>query len=396
MSYEVLVMNRKFFVKTHVLIVMILIFVAGIVRAEDDIDPIIILNEGDLWQWNGSGNGLEQMTFWGYNQQPVLSPDGKRVAYMAWSPITVDALQREGAIGGGEVPGDIKVLDVTDKQEITIAAQPPDASFFTEGTADKAVIRSQPAWSPDGNQLSWAEYDYPGTGVNRVMVYDFATGATLPLQLDLPAQAGVPVPMEIAWGKSGIILRSTAVNPQNLAIFDDSFLVYDADGILRASISIPQTESRFMTSFVLLTYKMQEYIGVQYNTHEWDLFDPFTGESKPAPSAPELYVTTMPEKSLSVSVWPNKNDNGVQYQLLDVDGNPMGQPIDMGIDYDDHMGLSPDGRALAFVQYDPQTASYGSSVSIWNNGEVSARFPVNPLGFSFVWGPTAWRIRLKP
>jgi hypothetical protein len=117
------------------------LFVAGIAQAQSDSAPIIILNDGDLWEWDMS-SGMKQMTFWGYNQQPVMSPDGEQVAYMAWSPITVDAVEREGGIAGGEVPGDIKVYDVASQQEIIIAEQPPDASYFTEGVTDKAVIRS--------------------------------------------------------------------------------------------------------------------------------------------------------------------------------------------------------------------------------------------------------------
>jgi WD40 repeat protein len=364
-------------------------------RAQDTVDPIIILNNGDLWAWDGSGNGLQQMTDWGFNQEPVLSPDGQHVAYMAWSSITVDALQREGAVGGGEVPGDIKILDVASKQEAVIAAQPSGASFFNQGVADNAVIRSQPVWSPDSKQLAWTEYDYPGVGVSRVMVYDLSTAALTTVVPDLPAQAGVPVPMEMAWGETGFIVRSTMMNLENPAIFDDSFLVYGTNGALRATVPVPQTEQRFMTQFIVVSYGDKEYIGVLYNTDEWDLFDPLTGSSQPAPYAPEVYCLSAPEKSISMLLKPDVEGDGVDYQLLDVDGNPVGKPIDLGVNYEGRVALSPSGRAAAFVQYDSQQSTYGSSVIIWNNGEVSAKFDVNPLGFSFLWGPTAWRIRDK-
>jgi hypothetical protein len=144
---------------------------------------------------------------------------------------------------------------------------------------------------------------------------------------------------------------------------------------------------------VLLTYDDKEYIGVQYNTEEWDLFDPMTGESRPAPGVPELYVTTMPENSISISVIPDAEGGNLEYQLLDLNGNPVGTPVDVGVNYEGHIGLSPDGSAAAFVGYDDKEHKHDSAVTIWNNGEVRARVEVNPLGFSFLWGPLAWRIK---
>ncbi|MBZ0290073.1 MAG: hypothetical protein K8I30_20780, partial [Anaerolineae bacterium] len=317
------------------------------------------------------------------------------VAYMAWSSITVDALEREGAVGGGEVPGDIKVLDVASQQETVVAAQPSGASFFNQGVNDNAVIRSKPAWSPDGEQLAWTEYDYPGVGVSRVMVYDLFTAELATVVPDLPAQAGVPVPMEIAWGETGLILRSTVTNLQNPSILDDNFLVYGTNGMLRATVPVPQTEQRFMMDFIVVNYDAKEYVGVLYNTDEWDLFDPLTGEAQPAPYPPEVYCLTAPEKSIALALKADEAGEGVDYQLLDVDGNPVGRPIDLGVNYEGRMALSPDGNAAAFVEYDPQHSSYGSSVTVWNNGEISTRFEVNPNGFSFLWGPTGWRIRSK-
>jgi hypothetical protein len=386
-----MVSNR---VRPFIVFLIVMCMAAGMARAQSDTSPIIILNDGDLWEWDIAG-GMKQMTFWGYNQEPVMSPDGKQVAYMAWSPITVEAIEREGGIAGGEVPGDIKILDVASQQETVIAAQPPEASFFTQGAADKAVIRSKPTWSPDGSRLAWTEYDIPGDGLNRVMVYDFASATIQPVMNDLPPQAGVPVPMDITWGKSGLILRSTIMNAANPAGFEDSFLVFSSEGSPQSSIPVPQNENRFLTNFVLLTYEDKEYIGVQYNTDEWDLFDPLTGESRPAPGIPELYVTTMPEKSISISVVPDADGGNLEYQLLDLNGNPVGVPVDIGTSYEGHIGLSPDGSAAAFVGYDDKEHKHDSAVTIWNNGEVRARVEVNPLGFSFLWGPLAWRIKKR-
>jgi hypothetical protein len=367
---------------------------AWAVGAQDEPSPIIVLHNGDLWMWNGADDGMRQMTFWGYNQQPIMSPVGTHVAYMAWAQVTVDAIEREGGIAGGEVPGDIKILDVATGLETTIAGQPPDAAFFAPDLPDKAVIRSKPAWSPDGTRLAWTEYDYPSESQNRVMVYRLDDGAVQITVSSLPLQAGVPVPMEVAWGKSGLILRSNTESTDEPGLFETTFLVYDpaeTDKLL-TSIPIPENEARFLMGFIVVMYDHQEYIGAGYNTGEWDLFDPLTGDAIPAPSPPEMYSPSAPKESLSFMLLTSGSE-GVRYQLLDTEGEPIGDPFDMGFDASTHMALSPDGQSVAFLPYEPDASTYNDWVRFVKDGHEAPSVQINPYGFTFLWGPIAWRIR---
>jgi hypothetical protein len=384
--------------KVGLLIVLLLLTILPAAAQEDDGAPIIVLNGGDLWMWDGPGKPMERMTFWGYNQQPVLSPSGSWAAYMAWSPITVDALKREGGVAGGEVPGDIRVLNITTGQETTIAAQPPDASFFIEGIPDKAVIRSKPTWSPDGSMLAWTEYDYPGDGTNRAVTYHFGNDELQTWVAALPSQAGVPVPIDVAWGESGLILRSYTPRPDAPSIFETTFLVYDGSSpdTLLNTVLIPETAERFVVQYVLVTYEDQEYIGVGYSNEDWDLFHPMTGDSMPAPGALEMYSPSAPNNSMSLLLVPEEFENGIssKYKLLDPAGVPIGVVIDLGLDPAGHIALSPDGQGIAYLPYDDQASVYDDTLTFLDaEGQIKQTIDIPPYGMSFMWGPVAWRIR---
>jgi len=127
-------------------------------HAQDNL-PLIILANYDLWAFDGTA--LTNLTYNGHITEAALSPDGTKIAYTAWSPISVDAFERTGGIGGGPLPADVLVLNLTTLEITTIAIQPADASLFTDGVEDSALLRSALTWSPDGSQLAWGEVHYP-------------------------------------------------------------------------------------------------------------------------------------------------------------------------------------------------------------------------------------------
>ncbi len=78
-------------------------------HAQDHL-PLIILANDDLWAFDGTA--LTNLTYNGPITEAALSPDGTKLAYTAWSPISVDAVERTGGIGGGPLPADVLVLKV--------------------------------------------------------------------------------------------------------------------------------------------------------------------------------------------------------------------------------------------------------------------------------------------
>lgn len=110
---------------------------------------------GDIAVAAPDGGGFRQLTTYGYNQDPVLSPDGERVAYRS-IPASIagqpDALARLGE-------GHFNIW--------VISSDGAQAWKLTEGE----VVRGVPAWSPDSRRVAFAE------GVDGVIVeVEVATG----------------------------------------------------------------------------------------------------------------------------------------------------------------------------------------------------------------------------
>ena len=91
----------------------------------------------DIWTMDADGSDLSQLTTNpGLDEQPVASPDGRRIAYVS------DA--GNPAYGSSEVPNtDVWVMDVDGSGKVRLS------SFGT-------YYCSQPAWSPDGEQIVFA------------------------------------------------------------------------------------------------------------------------------------------------------------------------------------------------------------------------------------------------
>ncbi|MCA9912000.1 MAG: PD40 domain-containing protein, partial [Anaerolineae bacterium] len=60
------------------------------VQAQASPDPILLNIQGDLWAWTSADQPLQQLTDWGANEAPILSPDGRRAAYLSTSSLFVD------------------------------------------------------------------------------------------------------------------------------------------------------------------------------------------------------------------------------------------------------------------------------------------------------------------
>lgn len=156
--------------------------------------PLVANIEGDLWAWT-SAQGWTQLTHWGHNGAPILSPDGRRVAYAS---VTEEAVR---ARTSGWNPTNIWVLDLTTRRATRVTTQPPSAR------GAQGLIRSTPAWSPDGGFLAWIQKS-AGTQPTRhtLAVYSLSKEATLVAATGARAQTGSPAPAGVLWSSAGLVV----------------------------------------------------------------------------------------------------------------------------------------------------------------------------------------------
>src|SRR5690606_28183120 len=130
-------------------------------QAELPETPLVINVDRGLYAWTPEQGTPTLLVSNSYFITPAVSPDGTEIAYSTYAPLTVDAIERTGGIGGGTMPMDVWLMNPSTGVSRPIALQPDDASFFTPGVEDYAFLRSTPAWSWDGLKLAWAENIYP-------------------------------------------------------------------------------------------------------------------------------------------------------------------------------------------------------------------------------------------
>lgn len=378
---------------TRTIYSLIIVLLAGLLAvspaAAQSNTPLILLSHGSFWAWDETTNVLRPLTPDGSHFTPVLSPDGRRIAYTAYPDMVVTALEESGGIGGGPLPKDIWVLDIADGVNLPVVQQPADASFFVTGVPDKAMIRSRPAWSPDGTWLAWTEALYPEWNI-QLTLYNFLTADVRTIVTGLPEQGGVPDVLDVMWTDTGLVLHSATYEPR-LATWQTSFLVYDAAGTLLREIPLAADTERFTVFYALVQVAGRDMVGVHYNTGDWEVIDLETGLIHPAP-APELYSASAPDTGLAVRI-KGGGDTTNQVWLADAAGSALTEPINMGYANFDYIALSPDGGAAAYTPFNPDTRVFEQAVTIWRAGVVTTITLPDGLFLSgFTWGQPTWRI----
>ncbi|MFC4456365.1 hypothetical protein [Deinococcus sonorensis] len=171
------------------LLVMVLLSAASAATA-----PLVANIDGDLWSWTAS-SGWTQLTHWGHNGSPVLSPDGRMVAYAS---VTEEAV-RAHAMGWS--PTNIWLLDLASRTASRLTVQPPGAR------GAEGLVRSTPTWSPDGQFLAWTQKT-AGTQPARhtLVVYSLSNAATLVAATAARTLSVSPAPAGVLWSPAGLIV----------------------------------------------------------------------------------------------------------------------------------------------------------------------------------------------
>jgi hypothetical protein len=351
-------------------------------RSQGALGRLIILMDGDLWAYDRGANTLTQLTRWGYNQPPVMSPNGRYAAYTSVAEIAINAV-RQFPDSQAAPASNVWIWDLQSGASARVGEQPPGASYGT-GPNDMYALRGNPVWSPDGGFLAWLETTVgPSLYRLELVIYDVANSRTK-TRTEVQV-AGQPAALGPKWGAAGLAVRAaSAPNVEG-----DSFLFYDNNGSPRGTAQIP-SDGQAVFDFTWAMLVSSEYLGVSYTNGAWKLINPVNFQVLAAPGLAELYSKTAPNPDQSLRAFYYPSTSGVAWAAA-WGGAQYG--LNFG-GFPSQIAPSPDGNALAFVT-DAVYIFDGPNATL-TRVPGTERIAVSRFATVAWAGQTAWRIANQP
>lgn len=351
------------------------------IYAQTSAPPIIFLLNGDIYSYDVLTDETTQLTTWGYNEAPILSPDGTRFVYNSWASQAV-----EGILAGtldlfSALPSNIWMWEIESGDAVRIAEQPANMIPPSNTDAGNGIIRSTPVWSPDGAQIAWTEVQLPDYGY-RLVTYNFATETSRVLvdRLSLGFQDASLILQVPTWGRGGIAITRWDAGPDG---FQQTLTVYHPFNGSIIFEDVVSTDDNSVLAHVWLD-DAEDTLALA-SRGNWQLLNVVTGEytditaigpySRLAPSNTTFPVTTIYSASPLLVQIPAGSG-------LYESGN-IGQ---LNLD----VAISPDGNSIAYID-DALYVKLTNQVTVRVNGttlDTSAGFGLN---HGVVWGPIGWR-----
>ena len=353
---------------------------------------IYTYQHGDLWKYSLNTGTAMPLTQSGYNGGPVLSPDGRSIAYLEAAPMFV-ADFNAGAAGqtAGSPPADIWILDIDSQNLRKVADQ--------TGASGAGYLRSIPAWSPDGRNLAWLQIDPQVQSLEdaSLQIYSLDAGMTISLAGDVNLgyqESNIRVP-GLRWGTGGIarLLFVFLYGNQSPFLFIEVF--NPATGT-RAQFNLKLTpdKSNLVSDFMWANHLGQSVILLRIQDY-WEVLNPLDGSRSRLTDAPRLknrFITG----ALELIPTAVSNDRGDwEFHWRAVTGGHLYDTgyISRDVDVNHQPALSNDGSQMAWHN--------GERVSTWRLGMLTdARalagdavtynaFPI-PGPVSLAWAPMEW------
>ncbi len=350
--------------------------------------PLIMLRNGDLWTWDEGSPTLDLLTNDGFVSEPAISRQWPTamVAYVSWSPLTLDSLNQGSLAEYQPQPSDVWVYDLKTRVGQRLAPQPTSAVYRPQSAADQPFQRISPAWSAYGPELAYVEVGLVDQVAHLILV-----DMTENTRTELASWSGDGVPLRVLWGWESIAVIS-GINREGDYLQQTLRLYYPdyADGI---RVPLLPNEPYHTTEFAWVSYSDQIYLGVRYSNDRWTLIDgdgnevSVNGEpqirSADAQLAPQQFTMTYGS--------PNTPD---YLQFISPSGLSQGEPIFMGYRAQEHLALSPDGLAVAYqIPAAAGGLEYEKSIRILREGkETVVPTSAEIYTTSFLWGHSFLRI----
>jgi len=374
------------------IIMMTLILSISGTQAQSLNEDIITFRNGDLWTIDVINNTATQLTQWGYNGGPILSPDGRRIVYLSTPQELIEQVNNGNApTFAGSAPANIWMMDIQTQSFTRIADQ--------SGAIDLGYLRSVPSWSPDGTKLVWSQLDATPDNFSfaTLQVYDINTGlqATLAQNVSMGFQdGGVSMP-QVYWGESGIarILFTYTEESRNPFLFME---IYNATNgnLTRYDLGYDQNAGNYVQDWMWVNHQGRIMIAMRI-FDQWQLFDPTNGSRTGLPTPPRLKAKFISGglELVPVTIPSDTGGYSIQWQAVSGQFEYNTGLVTFGIDTYSMPSISFDGSQIAWHN--------GDGVSTWSpslgqTGRISERqqelgqyFLVPPFR-NVAWAPTEW------
>jgi hypothetical protein len=339
--------------------------------------PVILLltsqkgSYGDIYTWNVASGSLKQLTSWGYNFVPRVSPDGKWLAYLSMSQAAVSAMTQGQAMNVYTL-ANIWLLNPYTEEAIRIAEQPQNATI----KSGDLINRGSPVWSPDGTSVAWIEGDILG---KRVAIYTLSSKSTITFPLNLPPGCCEGAGPALYLGRSGIAITNQEGTP-----YDSEEVIYVFNTLGQQLAKIAPGGNFYVYMGWITDGNNHEYLGGNMNG-VLTVVDPLGNPQLVTPQGyPEMYNPNAPD---GLSAYPVKYP---RQWALTRHGQKLAEINDIWDASD--ISIAPDGQGIVYQQkVEGANVPGGKVFAYLVNGQTVPIIPQLRV-LAVTWGATAWRI----